>query len=144
MILNNFLKLNNKMEIYYDAKRLYKNNLYLNKQDTIHQPIIKLNIKNNCLYTLLMYDPDVIGGNKIYWFIININNNFKGNIILKYKTPKPPKHTDNHHYIFCLFQQSEYIEKIYCKTRFITIQELLRKLNIKMKLVDFKFFLSSY
>lgn len=132
------------MEIYYETKKLYKNNLYFNRQETIHPPTINLNIKNHCLYTLIMYDPDAVGGNKIHWLITNIKNNDTGSLIFKYKPPKPPKNTGNHHYIFCLFQQSNFIQNIYFKKRFMTIHELFKKLNVQMKLIHFKYFLSSF
>ena len=81
------------MEIIYPSTRLYKNNLFLSIEESSVEPIINLDYNPKKFYTLLMFDPDAIGGNKIHWLIVNITKNdiLIGNTIVNYKGPNPPK-----------------------------------------------------
>jgi phosphatidylethanolamine-binding protein (PEBP) family uncharacterized protein len=122
------------MEINYPTKKLYKNNLFISIEESTNKPIIILNKNLNKIYTLLMFDPEAIGGNKIHWLIINIKNNniLKGDTLIDYIGPKPPKRTGKHHYTFVLFKQTDFIEitNIKLKSRFIELNKLFKKLGV--------------
>jgi len=95
------------MEIFYNGNML-KNNQFLSVFETQLEPEIKLDTIPNKLYTLLLYDPDAVGGTYIHWLKTNITNNDikTGNIIIPYKGPAPPPKTGKHRYIFNLYQQN--------------------------------------
>jgi len=138
------------MEIKYNLKKLYKNKLYLNINETLFQPIIYINSKLSSLFTLIMFDPDALYGNKIHWLITNIKTNNKTNnidssdILIKYKGPNPPKNSGLHHYVFCLIKQKLYIKPIEFNTRYLELNDLFDKLNIssnnKLELISIKYF----
>ena len=142
------------MDIFYDDIKLYKNNLYLETKIVQSKPKIIFNLNPNKFYTLVVFDPDAIGGNKIHWLVINIINNNIDNskTLIKYKGPSPPKGSGVHHYVFSLFEYDVPIKisKInifyIIKSRFIKLDKLfniigLKKNNCKIKII--KFFLSS-
>lgn len=124
------------MEIIYPSTRLYKNNLFLSIEESSVKPIINLDYNPNSFYTLLMFDPDAVGGNKIHWLIVNITKNdiFTGNTIINYKGPKPPKDSGKHHYVFSLFRQHKLLDLINQKnivldSRFIELDKLFKMLK---------------
>jgi phosphatidylethanolamine-binding protein (PEBP) family uncharacterized protein len=135
------------MEIIYPSMRLYKNNLFLSIEESSVEPIINLNYKLNSFYTLLMFDPDAVGGNKIHWLIVNITQNdiTIGNTIVKYKGPKPPKDSGKHHYVISLFRQHKLIDpwNIVLNSRFIELEilfSMLKRNNNYFTLENIKYF----
>jgi hypothetical protein len=140
------------MKIYYNSKKIHKNNLFFNIEDTINEPSIILNYDMNELYTLLMFDPNAIIKNKIHWLVINIKNNDikTGKVLIEYKGPRPPKKTNKHHYVFCLMKQKKYINANEINDnfndRFIELDDLFKKLNLykknKMEIICIKYFVS--
>lgn len=125
------------MEIYYNSKHLYKNNLVLTIEETQQKPIIKLNLNSKKFYTLVIFDPDAIGGNKIHFLLTNITNNdvLTGIKLIKYKGPSPPKNSGIHHYIFCLLEQVYELNNtnIEFNSRFIELVDLFRKIKLSAK-----------
>jgi hypothetical protein len=121
------------MEVYYNNK-LIKDNDFLRVTDVQEEPKIELNIIPNELYTLILYDPDAVGGTMIHWAIVNITNNDikTGNIIIPYKGPAPPPKSGKHRYIFNLYEQDRdiFIEPMNER------QMELDKLEDKLKLSD--------
>jgi phosphatidylethanolamine-binding protein (PEBP) family uncharacterized protein len=95
------------MEVFYNGNIL-KDNQFLSVSETQVEPEIKLNIKPNKLYTLVLYDPDAVSGTYIHWTKANISNNDMktGNIIIPYKGPAPPPRSGKHRYIFNLYEQN--------------------------------------
>jgi len=137
------------MEIIYPSTRLYKNNLFLSIEESSIEPIINLDYKLKSFYTLLMFDPDAVGVNKIHWLIVNITKNdiTIGNTIVNYKGPNPPKNSGKHHYIFSLFRQHKLIDprNIVLDSRFIELEILFSMLKINnnyFKLENIKYFVS--
>lgn len=128
------------MEVYYNGK-LIKNNEVLTVSETQKQPEIKLNDNPNNVYTLILYDPDAVGGTHIHWSIINIiNNDIKtGNTIIPYKGPAPPPKSGKHRYIFCLYNQNgkNNIEPI--NERVIDIDNLENILKVDNPIFNIKF-----
>lgn len=122
------------MEIIYPSTSLYKNNLFLSIEESSVEPIINLNCESKYFYTLLMFDPDAVGGNKIHWLIVNITKNdiLIGNTIVKYKGPNPPKGSGKHHYVISLFRQHKFIKtkNIVLDSRFIELDKLFNILRI--------------
>lgn len=139
-----------KMKIYYKDKFLNKNNIFLSPQQSSTKPIIKLGTTEDKIYTLVMFDPDAVGGNKIHWLIINITgiNISDGLTIIKYKGPAPPIGSGKHHYVICLLEQTNPIPLVNLgfRSRFIELKELFKKLNfnlsIKFKIYDIRYFVS--
>lgn len=137
------------MEIIYPLTRLYKNNLFLSIEESSVEPVINLDYNPKKFYTLLMFDPEAVGGNKIHWLIVNITKNdiFTGNTIINYKGPKPPKGSGTHHYVFSLFRQHKFIEptNIVLDSRFIELDKLFKMLKINnnyFTLENIKYFVS--
>ena len=98
------------MEVFYNNKKI-KNNEFLKPSETKDKPQIKYSFENNKLYTLLMYDPHSVYGNRFHWIAINIVNDIKnGNDLLPYTGPAPPPKTGTHHYIFELYEQDRSID----------------------------------
>lgn len=130
------------MEIVFNTIKKV-NNSFLDLEDVEFKPIIK--IKKKGILTLLMYDPDAVGGNKIHWLITNIidNNISIGNIIFEYQKPNPPRYSGVHHYIFCLFDQDKFMKPIYIQNRYLELIQLFEKMQCLVKLIDMKFFLIS-
>ena len=89
------------MEVYYNNKLLI-NKEFLSMSQTEYKPEIKLNVDPSKFYTLIMNDPNAIGGNFIHWIIMNISNNNINNgiIIVPYQKPTPPPKTGTHNYIY--------------------------------------------
>ena len=122
------------MEIIYPSTKLYKNNLFLSIEESSVEPVINLDYESKSFYTLLMFDPEAVGGNKIHWLIVNITQNdiFTGNTIVNYKGPKPPKDSGKHHYVLSLFRQNKIIDpkNIVLDSRFIELDKLFKMLKI--------------
>jgi phosphatidylethanolamine-binding protein (PEBP) family uncharacterized protein len=117
------------MEVYYNNK-LVNNNEFLKTSETQFKPKIKYSFENNKLYTLLMYDPDSIHGNRFHWIVINIVNDIKnGNDLLSYTGPAPPPKTGTHRYIFELYEQDISID-VNLEERNIPVDFVKKKLNI--------------
>ena len=117
------------MEVYYNNK-LVNNNEFLKPSETQFKPQIKYSFENNKLYTLLMYDPDSIRGNRFHWIAINIVNDIKnGNDLLPYTGPAPPPKTGTHRYIFELYEQDRRIDAN-LEERNIPMDFVKKKLNI--------------
>lgn len=137
------------MEIIYSSTKLYKNNLFLSIEESSVEPIINLDFEPKSFYTLLMFDPDAVGGNKIHWLIVNITKNdiLIGNTIANYKGPNPPKGSGKHHYVFSLFRQHKLIDpkNIVLDSRFIGLDILFTMLktnNNYFTLENIKYFIS--
>ena len=137
------------MEIIYPSTKLYKNNLFLSIEESSVEPIINLDYESKSFYTLLMFDPDAVGGNKIHWLIVNITKNdiLIGNTIVNYKGPNPPKDSGKHHYVFSLFRQHKIIDSknIVLDSRFIELDKLFKMLktnNNYFTLENIKYFVS--
>ena len=120
------------MEVIYNNKSI-KNDEFLEVAETQKQPKIKLCMNPEKFYTLIVHDPDAVGGNKIHWAIINIlNNDIRNGInIIPYKGPAPPKNTGIHHYKFELYEQSRYHNIKQLNERFYKMDEIrdILKLN---------------
>ena len=137
------------MEIIYPSTKLYKNKLFLTIEESSVEPIIILNYDSKSFYTLLMFDPDAVGGNKIHWLIVNITQNdiFTGNTIVNYKGPNPPKNSGMHHYVISFFKQHKLIDprNVVLNSRFIELERLFNMLKINnnyFTLKNIKYFVS--
>lgn len=128
------------MEVYFNGK-LMKNNEFLKVSQTQSEPKIQLNIIPNELYTLILYDPDAVGGTHIHWTIINITNNDikTGNIIIPYKGPSPPPKSGKHHYIFSLYKQNKVKNIKPMEERVIDIEDFESILKIDKPIFETKF-----
>ena len=92
--------------------KLIKNKQFVKLEDTQIQPEIKLTGNKSSIYSLIVHDPNAVGGNKIHWARINIkNNNINSGIdIIPYKGPAPPPNSGIHNYIFELYKQPNKID----------------------------------
>ena len=92
------------IEIEYPTFRV--NNNVTTVAATSIIPTIKLSPLK--LSTLIMYDPDSIVPSWIHYLVINIPNGdiSKGDVVLSYAGPAPPKDSGTHHYIFEQLEQS--------------------------------------
>ena len=126
------------MKLFYNGKNI-KDNEFIKVSESQTEPLVNLNLElePNNYYTLIMYDPDAVGGTYIHWLKVNITNNDinTGNIIISYKGPSPPPKIGIHHYIFELYKQNgeNNFEKI--PERLISLNELKNYLKISI-LID--------
>lgn len=131
-----------KLDIYYN-KHAIKNGEFIHPYKTKKEPFVKLNINSNekndtpSLYTLILYDPNSVSssGTYIHWIVVNIfgNNIKKGNHIMPYVGPHPPKNTGIHNYTFELYKQlTKYNANISwdINERDMNINNLKTKLNL--------------
>lgn len=128
------------MEVYYNGK-LMKYGEFLKVSETQVEPEIKLNKTQNNIYTLILYDPDAVGGTHIHWSIINITSNDikTGNIIIPYTGPAPPPKTGKHHYIFGLYKQNRENNIDPIDKRQIDIDRLENMLKVSNPVFETKF-----
>jgi phosphatidylethanolamine-binding protein (PEBP) family uncharacterized protein len=119
------------MKIFYNGK-IIKNNEFIKVTETKSEPLVNLNLDPNYYYTLILYDPDAVGGTYIHWLKVNITNNDinTGNIIISYKGPSPPPKTGIHHYIFELYKQNRENNSEKITERLISIAEFKKNLKI--------------
>jgi phosphatidylethanolamine-binding protein (PEBP) family uncharacterized protein len=138
------------MNINYPFTNLYKNNLSISVEESQSKPNIILNLEPNKIYTLIMFDPDAVGGNKIHWLVCNIisNNISSGRTLIEYKGPAPPKNSGIHHYVFCLLEQKQKLLldnlNLQFDSRFIELEKLFKKINLHnsdVKIVSIKYFI---
>jgi phosphatidylethanolamine-binding protein (PEBP) family uncharacterized protein len=127
------------MEVVYNNEFI-KNGEFLKVAETKNQPKIKLNVNPEKFYTLVVHDPNAVGGNKIHWVIINIvNNDIKnGKDIIPYKGPAPPTNTGVHHYKFELYEQSKYHNIKPIDDRFIKMDEIRDRLKLNNRKPKFR------
>jgi phosphatidylethanolamine-binding protein (PEBP) family uncharacterized protein len=119
------------MEIYYNNKQLINNEI-LKPSETQIKPKVNLFFKSDKYYTLVIYDPDAVGGTYIHWLVTNITNNNinDGKTIIPYKGPAPPPNTGKHRYIFELYQQNSYLNLESMEKRSISIKSLRNLLGL--------------
>jgi phosphatidylethanolamine-binding protein (PEBP) family uncharacterized protein len=127
------------MEVFYNNKIL-NNNEFLKPSATQFKPQIKYPFKNNKLYTLLMYDPDSVYGNRFHWIVTNIFQDVKnGEDALLYTGPAPPPKTGTHRYIFELYEQENRNNNVKIEERNISVDFVKKMLNIGEPISKFRF-----
>lgn len=128
------------MEVYYNGK-LMNDGEFLKVSETQVEPEIKLNKNLNNIYTLILHDPDAVGGTHIHWSIINITSNDvkTGNIIIPYKGPAPPPKSEKHRYIFGLYKQNRENNIDPIDKRPIDINDLENMLKVSNPIFETKF-----
>jgi phosphatidylethanolamine-binding protein (PEBP) family uncharacterized protein len=143
------------MEIKYNNKIVtddpkVNEPIFLTTKETQIKPVISLKgLDDNKYYTLIMYDPNAVGGNYVHWIVINIKgNDFNtGNHFFEYYGPHPPKNSGKHNYIFSLYMSEKDIMKdldLDPNKRQMELKYLLNKLNITGKPIYTKQFISEY
>jgi phosphatidylethanolamine-binding protein (PEBP) family uncharacterized protein len=126
------------MEVSYNSK-FVKNNEFLKPSATQFKPLIKYPFENNKLYTLLMYDPDSVYGNRFHWIVTNIFQDVKnGEDALLYTGPAPPPKTGMHRYIFELYEQIKR-NNVKIEERNISMDFVKKMLNIGEPISKFRF-----
>ena len=128
------------MEVIYNGK-IMKDGDFLKVSETQFEPKIKVKLDSNNFYTLILYDPDAVGGTHIHWLITNITNNDikTGNIIISYKGPAPPPKSGKHRYIFNLYKQNGVNNSEEINERVMPINDLREKLNLSNPIYKIKF-----
>jgi hypothetical protein len=128
-----------KLEVYYNNKILI-NNEFLKPSKTQTKPIVKIPNSNKYL-TLIMYDPDALGGTHIHWLVVNIKNSNieNGLTLLDYKGPAPPPNTGKHRYIFKVYEQMDVLNLSPLEDRSISINYLQDLLKIDNCVYKIKF-----
>jgi len=137
------------LEIRYNQDPPFRDGVFMTPQDTASPPTIRFCYVPGTWYTLLLFDPDAVGGNKIHAMVINISciggDSCDGDTVLRYKGPHPPKDSGRHRYRFWLLEQGESIHrKIHVKTRFVPVDEVLERCGTTFTKVDETYFLSSW
>lgn len=90
------------MQVFYNQEEI-KPNSYLDKGKAQTEPFIKLGEKVPESTTLIMYDPDAVGGTYLHWIVQDYFSPDNKKVILSYQGPAPPKGTGMHNYIFSLY-----------------------------------------
>jgi len=118
------------MKILY-GKTIVQHGNYIPKQVASKPPDIILDLNPKKLYTVLLIDPDAVGGNKIHFLLINYSLKKLGKIIFPYIGPKPPKGSGVHRYYFLLIQQELLIiPNLNFPSRYISIKKIFNLLDI--------------
>jgi phosphatidylethanolamine-binding protein (PEBP) family uncharacterized protein len=91
------------MQVFYNKEEI-KPNSYLEKQKAQEEPKVKLREKVPESTTLIMYDPDAVGGTYLHWIVQDYFSSENKKVILPYQGPAPPKGSGVHNYIFSLFE----------------------------------------
>jgi len=90
------------MNLIYPNLVVDKNNTRLTPQEASTEPIVVLLSsppQRRFLYqTLVMHDPDAVGGNRIHWLVLHHHQT-----VFPYEGPQPPAGSGKHRYIFLLF-----------------------------------------
>jgi len=130
------------MKVLYNNSEI-KDGMFLTPRETQIKPKIECETNPNTLYTLIMHDPNAVGGNLIHWLIVNISgNNIKnGDEILEYKGPAPPKGSGIHRYIILFLKQNDRINSEIDK-REMSMNELYEKLDVKLQHLSSRYFTS--
>ena len=95
------------MKVLYNNTEI-KNGAFLTPFGTRFEPKVEYRANPGTLYTLIMHDPDAVGGNLLHWVTVNMDGQ-TGDKLLQYKGPAPPKGTGTHRYILLLYEQGERI-----------------------------------
>lgn len=107
-----------------------------------HRPCLEITpMRRGVWCTIIMFDPDAVGGNKLHWLVANIRDREPGMTVLPYAPPNPPSGV--HRYIIGVFEHNQPISPPRLSDRFITMPDLLRLLG-DPAIVDAFFFLSGY
>lgn len=118
-------------------------NDFLTPSQTSIEPSVKINNVGYPFYTLIMYDPDSIGGTYIHWILANIDveNNQNKNTFLVYQGPNPPD-SKIHRYVFELYGTNKKTPLAKLGSRNISLGEAKKILNIETNPVLFTQFVS--
>jgi hypothetical protein len=129
----------NKLEVFYNNNKIKNNDFFLPSQ-LQDVPKIIINGNPNKYYSLIMYDPDAVGGTFIHWAISNITkNNIKiGKTIVPYKGPAPPPKSGKHRYIFELFEQDNILNIYPLNERRFTIDEMKNIMKVSNEIAKFQ------
>lgn len=144
------------MKVFYSCCRHeIPNGSFLSPQNASHQPVLRLTrrLKKKEWHTIIMFDPDAVGGNKIHWLVANIHNNIENtpSTLFDYLSPHPPQNSGYHRYILWILEHSSPlnisndIKKIFKKTRFIGLFDLFVMIGMTSpRIIDTFFFLSAF
>lgn len=118
------------MNVFYGKIKVQGGN-YISKQQASKMPKIIVDLQAKKLYTILLMDPDAVGGNKIHFLLFNYSLHNQGTIILPYIGPNPPKGSGVHRYYFLFIQQeSLIIPNLNFPSRYISIENIFNLLGI--------------
>lgn len=120
------------MEVIY-GKNAMTNGQFLSVKKTQSRPDVIIKKDPSKIYTLIIHDPNAVGGNKIHWARINITNNDinTGLDIIPYKGPAPPLNTGMHHYRFELYEQNKTHDISPIKERAFKMNQIRNILKVK-------------
>jgi hypothetical protein len=147
-----------------------KKGMFLPLSSTSSMPLV-LPLKKHKQYrffSLVMFDPDAVGGNKIHWMVVNMKNHLYNNkskkddnlsiknlsptVMFSYVRPSPPKGSGTHRYIFwwlghpCPLNErniQSFQNVPTKKRRFISIPSLLERFPVSTEVLETNYFLSS-
>ncbi len=86
------------MQVFYNSRLARENELY-SPYDLTKKPIINAKCSEKC--SLIMYDPDAVGGTFVHWVVGDYFG--KKQEVLPYYGPHPPQGSGIHRYIFALY-----------------------------------------
>ena len=126
------------MDVLYNGKPIINGQFIKVSEAQVKPEIVIKNANDGIFYTIIMHDPDAVGGNKIHWSRTNIKGN-SGSDIIPYVGPAPPPKTGKHHYIFELYKQNgeNIIDPI--DHRQFDTSELRNKLNLSNPIFTIEF-----
>lgn len=90
----------------------------LDVQSASNMPNVSFSGDENCLYSLLMVDPDAPSHSNptnrdyLHWMILNVpaDRITNGNELMRYMGPSPPQGSGPHRYCFMLLQQKRLLD----------------------------------
>lgn len=101
-------------------------------------------MKPHLWYTIIVFDPDAVGGNKIHYTIVNQQEGKKGNVVFPYERPHPPRGSGLHTYIILVIRQDHHVDVVTTpRTRRMSLCHLFSLLSLDGEIIHSDFFFSS-
>lgn len=125
------------MRVMYDGREVREGSC-LHPGDAV--PCVEFETRTYC--SMVMFDPDAVGGSKIHWLVLNIGRVGDGTTVLSYVPPNPPRGSGLHRYVFWILEHDHRIPPPRLSDRFIGIPTLLSLIGVPMRIVDTFFFVA--
>lgn len=127
------------MRVIYDGREV-RDGSCIHPGDAL--PCVEFETRAGTYSSMVMFDPDAVGGNKIHWLVVNIGSS-SGTTLLQYVPPNPPPGSGVHRYIFWILEHDHRIVRLpRLSDRFITMPMLLSLLGVVTTIADTFFFVA--
>lgn len=132
------------MKVTYPQHGVVINGSFINRSLVQSPPQIRYTFEKQKMYTLVLVDPDAVGGLKIHWLIVNIQSTEQTEVI-PYLGPHPPKGSGLHRYVFMLVEQTRMLSSKFLlfRSRYMPLEDLFQKLYLSCVVSEI-YFISAF